>query len=460
MRVLKIFIVEDEKITARMLQHYLSMNEDNDVAVFHNGRECLANLSRNPDVICLDYYLPGENGEEILKKIKLRAPDLPVIIVSGQEEINTAVNLLKMGAYDYVVKDENMKERIWNIVNHIRKQENLHQRISILQEEVEKKYEFSNTIVGNSSALRKTFPLIEKAAKSDIPVSISGQTGTGKEVIAKTIHYNSHRKDKLFVPVNVGAIPGGLIESELFGHEKGAFTGAIERRAGKFEEAQGGTLFLDEIGDMELNMQVKLLRVLQEQQLTRVGSNTLINLDVRIIIATHKNLLELVSKGQFREDLYYRLLGISIHLPPLHERGNDILVLARHFIKEYCQGRNIPPKKLTKPAIDKIMSHRFPGNIRELKALVELGVVLADQEEIEEDHIQIIYPDFPSEMLSRELTMEEYNLMIVKHFLKKHNNKVRLVAGKLGIGKSTIYRMLADHGIDAGPQDNDEENDQ
>ena len=457
MRVLKIFIVEDEKITARMLQHYLSMNEDNDVEIFYNGRECLANLSKNPDVICLDYYLPGENGQEILKKIKARAPELPVIIVSGQEEINTAVNLLKMGAYDYVVKDENMKERIWNIVNHIRKQENLHQRISILQEEVEKKYEFSNTIVGNSSALRKTFPLIEKAAKSDIPVSISGQTGTGKEVIAKTIHYNSRRKDKPFVPVNVGAIPGELIESELFGHEKGAFTGAIERRAGKFEEAQGGTLFLDEIGDMDLNMQVKLLRVLQEQQLSRVGSNTLINLDVRIIIATHKNLMELVGKGLFREDLYYRLLGISIQLPPLHERGNDILVLANHFIKEYCKRQDIPQKKLSKAAIDKMMSHRFPGNIRELKALVELGVVLADQDEIDEDHIQITFPDFSSELLSREMSMEEYNLLIVRHYLKKYNNKVRFVASKLGIGKSTIYRMLSENGIDAGPQETEEE---
>jgi DNA-binding NtrC family response regulator len=188
-----------------------------------------------------------------------------------------------------------------------------------------------------------------------------------------------------------------------------------------------------------------------------VGSNTLINLDVRIIIATHKNLMELVGKGLFREDLYYRLLGISIQLPPLHERGNDILVLANHFIKEYCKRQDIPQKKLSKAAIDKMMSHRFPGNIRELKALVELGVVLADQDEIGEDSIQITFPDFSSELLSREMSMEEYNLLIVRHYLKKYNNKVRFVASKLGIGKSTIYRMLSENGIDAGPQETEEE---
>lgn len=443
MSILKIFIVEDEKATARMLQHYLSLNPENDVEVFFNGKDCLSNLFKQPDVICLDYHMPGENGEDILKKIRSKQPELPVIIVSGQQEITTAVNLLKEGAYDYVVKDENTKERIWNIINHIRKKENLTQQITALQEEVGKIYEFSNLIIGESKALKKVFPLIEKACNSEIAVSIMGETGTGKEVVAKSIHYNSNRKTKPFIAVNVAAIPVELIEAELFGHEKGAFTGAINRRSGKFEEAQNGTIFLDEIGDMDMAMQVKLLRVLQEQQVTRIGSNEPINLNVRVIIASHKNLADEVAKGKFREDLYYRLLGISIFLPPLRERGNDVLILTNHFIKDYCNKHKISNKKLTKEAIDKLTSHDFPGNIRELKAIVELGIVMADNDLIEGDHIQIRYSNFSNELLSKEMTLDDYNLEIVKHYLIRYNNRVRFVAKKLGIGKSTIYRMLS-----------------
>ena len=443
MSVLKIFIVEDDEFTAEMLKHYLSLNPENDIEVFHSGKECLGHLNMQPDVVCLDYYLPDENGEEILKKLKRKKPDLPVIIVSAQEDVSTAVNLLKDGAYDYVVKDENFKERIWNIINHIRKRTNLNKQVSALQQEVEKKFNFSTTLVGESPAIRKIFPLIEKAFKSDIVVSITGETGTGKEVVAKTIHYNSSRKNKPFVPVNMAAIPNDLIESELFGHEKGAFTGAIDRRAGKFEEAQGGTLFLDEIGDMDTSMQVKILRVLQEQQVTRIESNDQVNLDVRIIIATHKNLMEEIKKGTFREDLYYRLLGISINLPPLRERGNDVILMANYFIEDYCNKNKLSNKKLSKEAVDKLLSHDYPGNVRELKSVVELAVVMSDGEVIDADHLQIKYTSFFNELVSREMTLEKYNDEIIKHFLRRYNNKVRLVADKLDIGKSTIYRMLA-----------------
>lgn len=444
MSVLKIFIVEDDQFTAGMLRHHLSLNPDNDVEVFHNGKNCLDNLYKKPDVISLDYYLPGENGEVILQKIRAKAPDIPVIIVSGQEDISTAVGLLKDGAYDYIVKDENVKDRLWNLINHIRNKENLSRHLNVLQEEVEKKYNFSSTLIGNSEALKRIFPLIEKASMSDIVVSISGETGTGKEVVAKTIHYNSSRKAKPFVAVNVAAIPAELIESELFGHEKGAFTGALNRRAGKFEEAQGGSIFLDEIGDMDLNMQVKLLRVLQEQQVTRIGSNAVIDLDVRVIIATHKNLQDEMTAGKFREDLYYRLLGISISLPPLRERGNDVLILANHFIKKYCEKLNTSPKKLSKEAIDKLVAHNYPGNIRELKSIAELGVVMSNDLMINEENLQIKHSSLFNELVSEEMTLEEYNLKIVKYFMKRYENKVRLVADKLGVGKSTLYRMLSE----------------
>jgi DNA-binding NtrC family response regulator len=442
MSVLKIFILEDDVFMAEMLKYHLQLNPDNDVYHYTSGKDLIKALHQEPDMICLDYNLEGENGGEILDKILERNPNLPVVVVSGQEEIEVAVELLHKGAYDYLVKNENVKDRLWSIANRIRSREALEQEVVSLRAEVESKYDFASSIIGESAALKQIFPLIEKACRSSIIVSISGETGTGKEVLAKSIHYNSDRKNKPFVAVNMAAIPSELVESELFGHEKGSFTGAHERRAGKFEEANGGTIFLDEMGDMDLPMQAKLLRVLQEQQVTRVGSNKPIDLNVRVIIATHKNLFEEVSKGNFREDLYYRLLGISVDLPPLRERGNDIVLLARHFIRHYADKNGIQPKKLHPDAVSKLMSHHFPGNIRELKSIIELACVLSEGNEITDADLQIRYGNFTGELLSTEMTLKDYDEYIIRHYLKKYNNRVRFVADKLGIGKSTIYRML------------------
>lgn len=437
-------MVEDEPFMAELQKYHLELNPDNEVHVFSSGKEMLNALSKKPDLILLDYNLKGENGGEILKKVQEKIPDLPVVIVSGQEDINTAVGLLKDGAFDYVVKDENMKDRLWSIANRARSQGSLKQQVVRLQNEVEQKYNFASSIIGQSKALKSLYPVVEKACQSTIVVSISGETGTGKEVLAKTIHFNSPRKSKPFVAVNMAAIPKELIESELFGHEKGSFTGANDKRTGKFEEANGGTIFLDEIGEMDLAVQSKLLRVLQEQQVVRVGGNQTINLDVRVIIATHKNLFDEVGKGNFREDLYYRLLGISIELPPLRNRGNDVVLLAQYFVKEYCKKNNIREKKFSSEAIGKLLAHSFPGNIRELKSVVELSVVLSDTELIQEEHLQIRHANVVQELLSKELTLKDYNEEIIKHYLKRYNNRVRLVAEKLDIGKSTIYRMLGE----------------
>lgn len=445
MNLLKIFIVEDDEITAKMYRYHLSLNPDNEVEVFSSGKEFLKNIYKAPDIVTLDYYLPDEKCEKIFKEIKNFNADLPVIIVSGQKDVSTAVELLKKGAYDYVEKDKNTKDRLWNIINKIRNQKQLENRLTSLQAEVETKYSLSDAIDGNSEAVKKIIPLIAKAAKSNIVVSITGETGTGKEKVAKAIHYNSNKKDKPFVAINVAAIPSELIESELFGHEKGAFTGAIARKEGKFLEAQNGTLFLDEIGDMNPMMQVKLLRVIQEQEITRLGGNKTIKLNVRVIVATHKDLYKEVEKGNFREDLYYRLLGIPIHIKPLRERGNDIIILANIFIEEYCKANNIPTKKLSAAAINKLMSHTFPGNIRELKAIVELATVMTDENEILDEHIQIRHTNYFSQLTDQERTLEEYNKMIIQKYLEKYNNKVRKVAGILGIGKSTIYRMLKEN---------------
>ena len=255
-----------------------------------------------------------------MKRIRQENPDIQVILISEQDDISVVVSLLKLGAYDYITKSENIRERLLITVQNIGKEIILKRELKVLRKEVQQKYSFRNTILGESRAIKKVYELIEKAINTNITVIISGETGTGKELVAKAVHFNSARKDRSFVPVNISAIPSELIESELFGHEKGAFTGAISRRIGHFEEADGGTIFLDEIGEMELGLQSKLLRVLQEKEIVRLGSNKPVKTDCRIIVATNKNLKEEVKKGRFREDLYYRLLGLPIEMPPLRTR--------------------------------------------------------------------------------------------------------------------------------------------
>jgi len=447
MNTFKIFIVEDDEVFAKVLKHHLSLNADYDVEIFTNGKSFLKNLYKNPSAITLDFYLPDLSGLEILNKIKEFNPDLPVVIVSGQQDISTAIELLKKGVYDYVLKDEDTKTRLWNIMKNIRENVILKQKITILEEEIEKKYESNKLIKGNSPPIQKIFNMIERAAKTNISVSITGETGTGKELVAKSIHFNSSRSKYPFVAVNVSAIPKELIESEMFGYEKGAFTGANNRRIGKFEEANKGTLFLDEVGDMDLNMQAKLLRVIQEEEVTRIGGNGNIQLDVRIIVATHKNLKDEVQKGNFREDLYYRLLGMPIELPPLRDRGNDILFLAKYFVDEFCQKNKMNKLKISVEAQELLKKYYFPGNVRELKAIMELAAVMADNDEIKDTDINFGSSNTLDNFLSEETTLEEYNKKIIKYFLEKYNNKVRLVASKLDIGKTTIYRMLKDEGL-------------
>ncbi len=440
--IFSVFIVEDDAFYSEVLEYHLSLNPDITVTKFTNAKEFLKNLDKNPDAITLDYSLPDMSGEEVLKRIKEYNSELPVVMVSGQEDIKTAITLLKDGAYDYIVKDEDTKDRIWNAIKNIREKEGLKKEISELKQQVKTKYNFTTSIIGNSPSMKKVFAMIEKAVKSNITVSITGETGTGKEVVAKSIHYNSSRAKKPFVAVNITAIPSELIESELFGHEKGAFTGANTRRIGKFEEAGEGTIFLDEIGEMDINMQSKLLRVLQERELTRVGGNGLIKIKCRVVSATHKDLAEEVRRGNFREDLYYRLLGLPISLPPLRSRGNDTLVLAKHFIDEYANENEMGKLQFSSKAQNKLFKYPWPGNIRELKAVVELSCVMTDSDLIEEDHITFNSTGSIDTLLQNEMSLEEYKNRIVKHYLDKYNNDVVNVAKRLDIGKSTIYRML------------------
>ena len=438
----KIFVVEDSEWYNRLIVHTLSLNPDYEIKSFFNGKDFLNSLVESPDIVTLDYRLPDITGLEILKRIREDNPDVQVILISEQADIDTVVNLLKLGAYDYISKSEDIKDRLLNTIRNIRNGIGLKREISTLRREVQKKYSFREIILGESPAIKSVYDLIEKALSTNITVVISGDTGTGKELVAKAIHYNSKRKDKAFVTVNVAAIPSELIESELFGHEKGSFTGATYRRIGRFEEADGGTLFLDEISEMDFNLQAKLLRVLQEKEIVRVGSNKPVKTDCRIVVATNKNLKDEVKKGNFREDLYYRLLGLPIELPPLRERSNDILILARHFIGKFCEENNISLKKLSVQSQKKLMNYPFPGNVRELKSIVELAVTLSVNDEIEPDDLIVDRGDPLSGVVTDSLTLREYEIKIIKATLKNNNNDIRLAAEKLDIGISTIYRIL------------------
>lgn len=442
MSAYRIFIVEDDPWYGEVLKYHLSQNADYEIHRFTTGRECLANLHKRPHLITIDYALPDTNGIDLYKGIRDTQPDTPVIVISNQDDVTTAVGLLKLGVHDYFAKDDNTKELLWNAILKIREKQNLRQNIDLLREELGHKYEFGNVIKGNTPAIRRLFALMEKAARTNINVSVTGETGTGKELVAKAIHYQSDRRKKPFVAVNMAAMPKELAESELFGHEKGAFTGAHSCKIGKFEEANKGTLFLDEIAELDLGLQGKLLRVLQERELTRVGGSERVTLDIRLIVATHRNLAEEVCKGLFREDLYYRLMGLPVMLPPLRERPDDLMLLARHFLDEFCRDNRFPALAISAGVKDKLLAYPFPGNIRELKAVIELSAVMCDGREIRPDDVILNRVPSATFDLFEEKTLREHTIQILHHYLRKYDNNVLKVAEKLAVGKSTIYKMI------------------
>jgi DNA-binding NtrC family response regulator len=439
---ISVYIVEDDIFYSSVLNHFLSLNPDYRIKQFSTAAEFLKCIHEKPDVVTLDYSLPDGTGDQILTQLKELSPDTKVIMISAQQDVKVAIDLFKKGAHDYIVKDVETQDRLWMAIQNLRETIELKKELTVLQQEVSKKYTFQKAIIGTSPAIKQIFSLMEKAVQTNITVSITGETGTGKELIAKSIHYNSSRKNKPFVPVNVAAIPADLMESELFGHEKGSFTGAVAQRLGKFEEANKGTIFLDEIGEMDISLQAKLLRVLQEKEVTKVGSNQILPIDVRIICATNRNLLAEVKKGRFREDLYYRLLGLPIHLPALRDRENDILLIARYFVDQFCDENNLSKKNISLEAKKKILKHPFPGNIRELKSIVELACVLADDSEILAEHIQTLNKEESYHSLHEPVTMRQFTIQFLQQNLEKYNYDVLKVAEKLDIGKSTLYRMI------------------
>ena len=376
----KILVIDDERSIRNSMKDILQY-EGYEVVLAENGMEGLVSVkSEKPDVVFCDIKMPKMEGIEVLERIKEFSADTPVIMISGHGTIDTAIEAIQKGAYDFIEKPLDLNRILITIKNATDKHLLIHET-KTLKNKVSKKYD----MIGNSEALNHIRAMIDKVAVSDARILITGPNGSGKELVAHQLHELSHRKDNAFVEVNCAAIPSELIESELFGHEKGSFTSAIKQKKGKFELANGGTLFLDEIGDMSLNAQAKVLRALQEQKITRVGGDVDINVDVRVIAATNKNLKEEIKKGNFREDLYHRLSVIIIDVPPLSQRLEDIDDLANHFLTEVCTEMGISPKTLYPDAIAALKECEWTGNIRELRNVVERLVILCGNTITRED---------------------------------------------------------------------------
>ena len=447
----KILLIEDETISRDSLTRLLKMS-GYAVKGVASGKSGLSFLDHEPfDIIITDLLLPDINGIEILKQAKDVCPTTEVILITGHASAETAVRAMKEGAFDYITKPLNFDELSILIVNALQKRQLLSENV-YLKQQLHNKYDFAN-IIGSSPPMQQLFARMKKIAGTDSTVLVLGDSGTGKELVARAIHFNSHRKDKPFIPVNCAAIPESLLEGELYGHMKGSFTGAIRDKIGKFEAANGGTIFLDEIGTLPMHLQTKLLRVLQEQEIERIGSTRSIKLDVRVISATNLNLEEEVRKGGFREDLYYRLNVIPIVLPPLRERKEDILPLIRHFIEKNCTEMKRPKMTISNEALHMLESYSWPGNVRELENMVERIVALSESD-------RIMLDDIPSNIMDKVLTtVTEQGVDLVKTVNEIERKMIcdalsltkgikAKAAAMLGLNRTTLVEKMRRLGID------------
>lgn len=451
-----IFIVDDEQAISKLLTYWVRDKWKYNAESFATGEDVLKNLHKRPDVVLLDIMLPGLDGIETLKRIKAFDENLPVIMLSAQGSIEVAVDALKFGAYDYFTKPIDQQKLELAIKNAI-KNYDLTKEIQNLKENVKQTYSFDN-IISADGKMQDVFKLVSKVLDNDISVLIYGESGTGKELIARAIHYNGKRKDRPFIAVNCASIPRELLESELFGHERGSFTGAHQRKLGKFEVARGGTIFLDEVGELEMVLQAKLLRVIQQKEFERVGGTEIIKTDVRIISATNKDLKKAVENKEFREDLYYRLNSFPIHIPPLRQRRGDILILAEHFLKKFNEklGKNI--KGFTRRALKLIYDYSWPGNVREMENTIERCLIISEGDMIDvEDlppHIRTEdYPanfDFTGPLFTDDtiIPFEKLKEEAIRHALKVTNGNIVEAAKKLQLGRATIYRLMDKYSIE------------
>ena len=412
----RILIVDDEENFRHMLSVILK-KERYDVETASNGEEGLQKISVSPfDQILCDIRMPHMDGMEFLSEAQKLGIDATIIMMSAYGTIDTAIEAMKLGAYDYISKPFKPDEIILTL-KKAEERERLIKENELLRKEVEKEYSFKN-IVSKNEKMQKIFEVIKKVAQYKSTILITGESGTGKELVARALHYNSDRSQRPFIPVNCGAIPENLLESELFGHAKGAFTDAVRTKKGLFEEADGGTLFLDEIGDLPLQLQVKLLRALQDGEIRRVGESKSIQIDLRIVTATVKDLVKEVNEGRFRDDLYYRLNVLPIHIPPLRERKEDIPLLINHFIKKYSQSMNKNVVGINPKALEALMNYNWYGNVRELENTIERAIVLTDGDNVELENLPIEIQDFQNAVQLAPLPEEEYSIKKGSKFLE------------------------------------------
>ena len=455
----KILVVDDEQ-TLRAALFRIFSRRNYQVITTGNVREAESVITTNSELelAIVDVKLPDGDGIELLSTLKQKYNNIPIIVLTGFASIDVAVKATRMGAFHFMTKPFNIEELV-SIVEKALSHKKLVFENSELKTQLESKYKFDN-IIGKSAPIRNVLGMIEKVADTDSTILISGESGTGKELIAKAIHYNSSRKGKAFVPINCGAIPSELLESELFGHVKGAFTGAISNRQGRFELANKGTLFLDEIGDLSPNLQVKLLRVLQEKRFEPVGSAKTIESDVRIVTATNVDLTRAVKEGNFREDLFYRLNVIPINIPSLRERKDDIPLLLEHFINKFNQNKGIHITGVHPMALDKLMAYSWPGNIRELENFIERVSILRKEGAIEpsdiphyfEDNIGQSVPgqlliDIPENGIDFNSAIANYENQLILNALNKTGWNRNQAAILLSLNRTTLVEKIKKKGL-------------
>jgi DNA-binding NtrC family response regulator len=444
MESMKILVVDDEAPIREMIKKGLSQMGGLNAEVAQNGLEAIEKIEKDVfDLVLTDLKMPGMDGLELLKVIKGTRPEVMVILMTAYGSIETAVEAMRIGANDYITKPIDLNELLIHI-SRTQKENLLLRENQLLRMEVRKKFEFNN-IIGKSKKMQEIFSLIEKVAPGNSTVIIYGGSGTGKELVAKAIHYNCPRAAQPFIPFNCGAIPETLVESELFGHTKGAFTGAVQAKKGLFEEANGGTLFLDEISTILPSVQVKLLRVLQEKELMKVGSTERIKIDVRMIAATNENLEENMKKGKFREDLFYRLHVFPIFLPDLKDRKEDIPLLAYHFLDRYSKEARKEIKRISKKAMKLLLEYHWPGNVRELENAIERAVIMTDQDNLTPDDLPKDLMEGFSEMIRKGVkdrkSLDDIKFEYMKEIIKEVGGNKRIASEILKVNPRTLYRF-------------------
>lgn len=459
MHAQRILIVDDESSLRTALFRVLDRQGFQVItANCKREAEALAASDQTLDLALVDLRLPDGDGIELMQKLRLAHPNIQVIILTGHGSIELAVRATQHGAFHFVTKPFNMEELL-SVVSRALSHKTLQQENHQLRSALHRKYRFDN-IIGQSEEIRKVLSMVERVADSDSTVLVTGESGTGKELVAKAIHYNSPRASKPFVPINCGAIPGELLESELFGHIKGAFTGAIANRVGRFELASGGTLFLDEIGELSLNLQVKLLRVLQERRFEPVGSAKTQEADVRVIAATNIDLAKAVQKGQFREDLFYRLNVIPISIPSLKQRRGDIPLLLHHFVQHFNQTKNRNLTGFSQDALEALFHYPWPGNIRELENLVERLAILKGSGQVEMDDLPEHYRttrasamptseslEIPEEGMDFNSAVDAYENLLIMQALEKTGWNRNQAAALLKLNRTTLVEKIKKKGL-------------